>query len=71
MCACATLGAFAGEPALDGLSAAQAFALGRDTERKRAEVRRHREAFVERWPDRVPEARKLMRRAAKHEARKK
>lgn len=65
------LGAFAGEPALDGLSAAQAFALGRDTERKRAEVKRHREAFIERWPDRVLEARRLMRRAKKSEARKK
>ncbi|MBB1515201.1 hypothetical protein H5398_04310 [Tessaracoccus sp. MC1679] len=64
------LGTFAGDPALDGLSAAQAFALGRDAERKRALVKARREAFIERWPARVVEARKLMLRAKKKQAKK-
>lgn len=65
------LGAFVGDPALDGLSATQAFSLGRDAERKRHQVRTQREAFIERWPERVAEARKLMKRAGKSQVGKK
>lgn len=64
------LGTFMGDPALDGLSAAQAFALGREAERRRAGLKAQREAFIERWPTRVVEARKLMLRAQKKQAKK-
>jgi len=53
------------EPELDGLSAAQAFQLGIDTERRRSGARERRAAFIERWPERVIAARKALAKAEK------
>lgn len=65
------LGSFAGEPALDGVSVEQAFQLGRDLERRRIDVRAARSAFIDRWPDRVAEARRFVAEAMKKRGRKK
>lgn len=54
-----------GEPELDGLSALQAFQLGRDLERKRASLTAARQDFIAGWPERVAEARRLLVRAGK------
>lgn len=55
-----TAGKLAGEPELDGLSAAQAFQLGRDLERHRTSLTATRAAFIADWPARVAEARRLL-----------
>lgn len=65
-----SLGSFAGEPALDGVSVQQAFQLGRDVERRRGKVGAARAAFIERWPERVIEARRLLAKAKKKRSRK-
>ena len=66
----ASLGSFVGEPELDGLGVHQAYQLGRETERKRAEVALVRADFVRQWPERFIEARKLVQRARKKQDRK-
>ena len=52
-------------PEFDGLSAAQAFQLGQESERKRALVAKARRDFIHEWPERVVEARKQLKKAAK------
>ncbi|AQP43644.1 hypothetical protein [Tessaracoccus flavus] len=64
------LGAFVGDPELDGLSAAQAYQLGRETERKRAGIADVRQEFVDRWPELFREARKLVDKARRRRERK-
>lgn len=61
-CATDTVG---GEPELDGLSPSQAYQLGLDYERSRGTATRLRMAFVDAWPERVKEARKLLEKARK------
>ncbi|NHB85429.1 hypothetical protein G7085_14585 [Tessaracoccus sp. HDW20] len=53
------------EPELDGLSAAQAFQLGVETERRRSGAYERRSAFIDRWPARVVAARKALAKAEK------
>lgn len=55
---------------LEGLDAAQAYALGRSDERRNLEVARCRQDFVAAWPDRITKLRKLLAKA-KAKAKKK
>lgn len=59
------LGPYAGSPDLDGLSAAQAYQLGVDTERARAAVAKRRAGFIAAWPGRVTKATSLLAKARK------
>lgn len=58
-------GSYPGEPELDGLSPAQAYQLGLDYERSRGRALLRRHTFIERWPARAAEARKLLAKAKK------
>lgn len=57
-------------PELDGLSAAQAFQMGQESERKRVRISRAREEFVAGWPERVVEARRLLANMGKKMAKR-
>lgn len=61
----ATSDPLASDPELDGLSAAQAYQVGVETERRRTAVRERRAAFIRQWPDRVVAARKVLAKAEK------
>ena len=65
-----SLGTVVGEPELDGLSARQAYELGRETERKRMQVAAVRQEFVERWPERFRAARTLLEKARRRQERR-
>ena len=58
-------GSLNGDPGLDGLSVAQAFKLGVETERRRSGTHERRALFIERWPSRVVAARKALAKAEK------
>lgn len=65
-----TANAFSGEPELDGLSPAQAYRLGLDSERGRGAVQARRRQFVEEWPARFREARDLLAKAHKRQQKR-
>ncbi|GAA4890826.1 hypothetical protein GCM10025789_04300 [Tessaracoccus lubricantis] len=65
----AARGIRSGAPELDGLSPAQAYQLGLDYQRSRGEAALRRRDFIERWPERVAEARKLLAKAKKKQAK--
>ena len=67
----AAKGSFGSTPELDGLSPSQAYQLGLETERRQCGVRQRRVAFIERWPERVRAARKVLGKAEKKEKKRK
>ncbi|MHA7861292.1 hypothetical protein ACX1DX_07955 [Tessaracoccus sp. Y36] len=65
----ASKGLRSGTPELDGLSPSQAYQLGLDYERTRGGAALRRRDFIQRWPERVAEARKLLAKARKKQAK--
>lgn len=66
----ANKGVRAGAPELDGLSPEQAYQLGQDSERSRSTADEYRRAFIAKWPARAAEARELIAKTKKKQAKR-